>query len=93
MSGQPLTAEEICTVPAILMLMGTVQKSIMRMHFSRNQLVVILGFGAGIFLDGFGSLYRYLYFINCTSKDAPYHKTLKSRIPDLLHTPARHLNW
>jgi len=93
MSGQPLTAEEICTVLAIIVLMGTVQKSGMRMHFSRNQLIAIPVFGACIFLDRFGSLCRYLHFINSTSKDTPYHYTPKSRFPDLVLTPARHLNW
>ena len=58
--------------PTHIMLMGTVQKSRVRMHFSRNQLVAIPVFGAGIFLDGFGSHCRYLHFINSTSKDTPY---------------------
>ena len=93
MWGRPLTAEEIYTVLAIIMLMGTVQKSSVRMHLSRNQLIAMPVFGAGIFLDGFGSLCRCLHFINSTSKDTPYHKTPKSRIPDLVHTQERHLNW
>jgi len=81
------------TYPTQMMLMGNVQKSRVRIHFSRNQQVAVPIFGAGIFLDGFGSQCRYLHFINSTSKDTPYPETPKSRIPDLVHIPARHLNW
>jgi len=81
------------TCPIHIMLMGNVQKSRVRMHFSRNQQIAVPSFGAGIFLDGSGSQCRYLHFINSTTKDTPYPKTPKSRIPDLVHTPTRHLNW
>jgi len=36
---QPVTAEEMCVVLAIFMLMGIVQKPSLMLHFSLNQLV------------------------------------------------------
>jgi hypothetical protein len=66
---QPVTAEEIYVVLALFMIMGIVQKPSLRLYFSRNQLVAMPFFGSVISLDRFGSICRFLHFIDNTFKD------------------------
>ena len=51
------------------MLMGIVQKASLRLYFSWNRLVATPVFGSVISLDIFGSICRFLHFIDGTSKN------------------------
>ena len=48
---QSVTADEIYVVLALFMLMGIVQKTSLRLYFSRNHLVATPVFGSVISLD------------------------------------------
>jgi hypothetical protein len=60
--GQLMTAKEICIELEIFMLLGTIPKSSLRLHLSRNQLVVMPTFASVISLDKFKSICRFMHF-------------------------------
>jgi len=82
-----VTAEEICAVLELLMLMGIVQKPSLRLYFSRNPPAVTPVFGSAILLDRFESISGFLHFIDI-SKDT-YQGSQK---PAQFYPIIRHLN-
>jgi len=85
---QPVTAEEIYVVLALFMLMGIVQKTSLRLYFSRNHLVATPVFGSVISLDRFESICRFLHFTDNTTKDTYEGQQKLFKIYPLI----RHLN-
>jgi len=63
-----MTAKEICTEVEIFMLLGTVQKSSLRLHLSRNQLVAMPTFASVISWDRFESICRFMHLIDNYSR-------------------------
>lgn len=66
---QSVAAEEIYTIRAIFMLMGTVQKHILRMYFSCSQLTAMPVTGSVSSAHRLESICRFLHFINNSYQD------------------------
>jgi len=64
-----VTAEKMCVVLSLFMLMGTVQKPRMRLYFSRNKFLATPVFGSVILLERFECTCRVLHFTDNTPKD------------------------
>jgi len=84
---QSVAAEEIYTIWTIFMLMGTVQKHILRMYFSCNQLTAMPVTGSVSSVHRFESICRFLHFIGNS-----YQDTYEGQQKLFKMCPIRHLN-